>query len=182
LGDDFLGDEFAASDDEEGGPGAEMFGDDDEEEEEEEEEEDIFASNSEESDDDDDMEAKSRKLDAAKKAEAEEAEAELQTNIMLENDKYVLPGDDHEALHSTDLQVVLARIQEIVRVLNNFREMREGNRYSSYADVCELCITPGGSKKLTHISVELLNGTDRVTTTSPSCSRISACTTDTTST
>lgn len=155
MGDDFLGDEFAASDDEEGGPGAEMFGEDDEEEE---EEEDIFASNSEESDDDDDMEAKSRKLDAAKQAEAEEAEAELQTNIMLENDKYVLPGDDHEALHSTDLQVVLARIQEIVRVLNNFREMREGNRYSKRANAYELNITYRDTKKLTRIFVELLNG------------------------
>ncbi|KAF9309528.1 rRNA (cytosine-C5-)-methyltransferase nop2 [Podila horticola] len=126
LDDDFLGDEFAASDDEEAGPGADLLGSGDEDEEEE-EEEDIFASNSEDSEDDD-METKSRKLDAAKKAEEEEAEAELQTNIMLENDKYVLPGDDHEALHSTDLQVVLARIQEIVRVLNNFRDMREGNR------------------------------------------------------
>lgn len=180
MDDDFLGDEFAASDDEEAGPGADLLGSGDEDEEEE-EEEDIFASNSEDSEDDD-METKSRKLDAAKKAEEEEAEAELQTNIMLENDKYVLPGDDHEALHSTDLQVVLARIQEIVRVLNNFRDMREGNRYSSYADICKLCVTPGGSKKLTHVSVQLLNGTDRVTTTSPSCSRISACTTDTTST
>ncbi|KAG0342701.1 rRNA (cytosine-C5-)-methyltransferase nop2 [Podila humilis] len=127
LNDDFLGDDFAASDeDEENGPGADLLGSGDEDEEEE-DEEDIFASNSEDSDEDD-MEAQSRKLDAAKKAEAEEAEAELQTNIMLENDKYVLPGDDHEALHSTDLQVVLARIQEIVRVLNNFRDMREGNR------------------------------------------------------
>ncbi|KAF9290536.1 rRNA (cytosine-C5-)-methyltransferase nop2 [Mortierella alpina] len=128
LDDDFLGDEFAGSDEE--GKTA-MFGSDDEEGQEgegEEDEEDIFASDSDESDDDDDMEAKSRKLDAAKLAEAEEAEAELQTNIMLENDKYVLPGDDHEILQSTDLQVVQARIQEIVRVLNNFREMREGNR------------------------------------------------------
>ncbi|KAG0197732.1 rRNA (cytosine-C5-)-methyltransferase nop2 [Mortierella sp. GBA30] len=127
LGDDFLGDEFVGSDEE--GKTA-MFGSDDEDEkdgEDEEDEEDIFASDSEDSDDDD-METKSRKLDAAKKAEAEEAEAELQTNIMLENDKYVLPGDDHETLQSTDLQVVQARIQEIVRVLNNFREMREGNR------------------------------------------------------
>ncbi|KAF9122422.1 rRNA (cytosine-C5-)-methyltransferase nop2 [Mortierella sp. 14UC] len=128
LDDDFLGDEFAESDEESKGPGAAMFGSDDEEGEgEEEDEEDIFASDSEDSDDDD-MEAKSRKLDAAAQAEAEEAEAELQTNIMLESDKYVLPGDDHEILQSTDLQVVQARIQEIVRVLNNFREMREGNR------------------------------------------------------
>ncbi|KAG0048816.1 rRNA (cytosine-C5-)-methyltransferase nop2 [Gryganskiella cystojenkinii] len=133
LDDDFLGDDFAGSDDEvSAGPGTAMFEDDDEEDEEEgeeeEDEEDIFASNSEDSDDDDDMEAKSRKLDAAAKREAEEAEAELQTNIMLENDKYVLPGDDNEILQSTDLQVVQARIQEIVRVLNNFRDMREGNR------------------------------------------------------
>jgi ribosomal RNA methyltransferase Nop2 len=130
LDDDFLGDEFAESDEESKGPGAAMFGSDDEEDEgqgEEEDEEDIFASDSEDSDDDD-MEAKSRKLDAAAQAEAEEAEAELQTNIMLESDKYVLPGDDHETLQSTDLQVVQARIQEIVRVLNNFKEMREGNR------------------------------------------------------
>ncbi|KAK5828261.1 Nop16-like protein NOP2 [Linnemannia elongata] len=132
LNDDFLGDEFAESDEESKGPGAAMFGSDDEEEEnqgeEEEDEEDIFASNSEDDSDEDDMEAKSRKLDAAAQAEAEEAEAEMQTNIMLESDKYVLPGEDHEILQSTDLQVVQARIQEIVRVLNNFREMREGNR------------------------------------------------------
>ncbi|KAF9177751.1 rRNA (cytosine-C5-)-methyltransferase nop2 [Haplosporangium sp. Z 767] len=130
LNDDFLGDEFAESDNEDKAPGATMFGSDDDEEDDEgeEDEEDIFASNSEDSDDDDDMEAKSRKLDAAAKLEAEEAEAELQTNIMLESDKYVLPDEDHEILQSTDLQVVQARIQEIVRVLNNFREMREGNR------------------------------------------------------
>ncbi|KAF9130284.1 rRNA (cytosine-C5-)-methyltransferase nop2 [Mortierella sp. GBA39] len=131
LNDDFLGDEFAESDEESKGPGAAMFGSDDEDEEdqgEEEDEEDIFASNSEDDSDEDDMEAKSRKLDAAALAEAEEAEAEMQTNIMLESDKYVLPGDDHEILQSTDLQVVQARIQEIVRVLNNFRDMREGNR------------------------------------------------------
>ncbi|KAG0315099.1 rRNA (cytosine-C5-)-methyltransferase nop2 [Linnemannia gamsii] len=131
LDDDFLGDEFAESDEESKGPGAAMFGSDDEDEREqgeEEDEEDIFASDSEEDSDEDDMEAKSRKLDAAAQAEAEEAEAEMQTNIMLESDKYVLPGEDHEILQSTDLQVVQARIQEIVRVLNNFREMREGNR------------------------------------------------------
>ncbi|KAF9173012.1 rRNA (cytosine-C5-)-methyltransferase nop2 [Mortierella sp. AD011] len=132
LDDDFLGDEFADSGDDVKGSGTAMFDSDDEDgkgddDVEGEAEEDIFASDSEDSDDDD-METKSRKLDAAKKAEAEEAEAELQTNIMLENDKYVLPEDDHEILQSTDLQVVQARIQEIVRVLNNFREMREGNR------------------------------------------------------
>ncbi|KAG0313478.1 rRNA (cytosine-C5-)-methyltransferase nop2 [Dissophora globulifera] len=128
LDDDFLGDEFAESDEEAKGPGAAMFGSDEEGEEvAEEDEEDIFASDSEDSDGDD-METKSRKLDAAKQAEADEAEAELQTNIMLESDKYVLPEDNHEILQSTDLQVVQARIQEIVRVLNNFREMREGSR------------------------------------------------------
>ncbi|KAG0300985.1 rRNA (cytosine-C5-)-methyltransferase nop2 [Dissophora globulifera] len=128
LDDDFLGDEFAGSDEEAKGPGAAMFGSDEEGEEvAEEDEEDIFASDSEDSDGDD-METKSRKLDAAKQAEADEAEAELQTNIMLESDKYVLPEDNHEILQSTDLQVVQARIQEIVRVLNNFREMREGSR------------------------------------------------------
>ncbi|KAF8983157.1 rRNA (cytosine-C5-)-methyltransferase nop2 [Entomortierella lignicola] len=131
LDDDFLGDEFADSGEEVEGSGAAMFDSDDDDQDgedgEKEDEEDIFASDSEDSDDDD-METKSRKLDAAKQAEAEEAEAELQTNIMLENDKYVLPQDDHEILQSTDLQVVQARIQEIVRVLNNFREMREGNR------------------------------------------------------
>ncbi|KAF8927500.1 putative ribosomal RNA methyltransferase nop2 [Dissophora ornata] len=129
LDDDFLGDEFAESDEESKGVGTAMFGSDEEnEEDDEEDEEDIFASDDEDSEDDDDLETKSRKLDAAKKAEADEAEAELQTNIMLENDKYVLPADDHDILQSTDLQVVQARIQEIVRVLNNFREMREGNR------------------------------------------------------
>ncbi|KAF9105856.1 rRNA (cytosine-C5-)-methyltransferase nop2 [Mortierella sp. AM989] len=130
LDDDFLGDEFAGSGDDTKGSGAAMFDSDDEDDEggNDDDEEDIFASDSEDSDDDDDMEAKSRKLDAAKQVEAEEAEAELQTNIMLENDKYVLPEDDNEILQSTDLQVVQARIQEIVRVLNNFREMREGNR------------------------------------------------------
>lgn len=148
MNDDFLGDEFAESDEESKGPGAAMFGSDDEEEEnqgeEEEDEEDIFASHSED-DSEDDMEAKSRKLDAAAQAEAEEAEAEMQTNIMLESDKYVLPGEDHEILQSTDLQVVQARIQEIVRVLNNFREMREGNRYThclcSYSEAIAIDIT-----------------------------------------
>ncbi|KAG0226471.1 NOL1/NOP2/sun family-domain-containing protein [Mortierella sp. GBAus27b] len=122
LDDDFLGDEFAET-----GEGADMFDSDEEDEGQDDDEEDIFASNSEDSDDDD-MEAKSKKLDAAKKAEAEEAEEELRTNILLEDDKYVLPEGDHEELQSTDLQIVQARIQEIARVLNNFKEMRQGNK------------------------------------------------------
>ncbi|KAF9956498.1 rRNA (cytosine-C5-)-methyltransferase nop2 [Modicella reniformis] len=127
LDDDFLGDEFAGSDTH----ATSMFdsdnGDGKEESEGEDDEEDIFASDSEDSDEDD-LEAKSRKLDAAKKAEAEAAEEELRTNIVHDDDKYVLPEDDHETLQSTDLQVVQARIQEIVRVLNSFREMRQENR------------------------------------------------------
>ncbi|KAG0078905.1 rRNA (cytosine-C5-)-methyltransferase nop2 [Linnemannia elongata] len=163
LNDDFLGDEFAESDEESKGPGAAMFGSDDEEEEnqgeEEEDEEDIFASNSEDDSDEDDMEAKSRKLDAAAQAEAEEAEAEMQTNIMLESDKYVLPGEDHEILQSTDLQVVQARIQEIVRVLNNFRDMREGNRsrndYISQL-LKDLCLYYGYNEYLMDLNVSAI--------------------------
>ncbi|KAF9977589.1 rRNA (cytosine-C5-)-methyltransferase nop2 [Actinomortierella ambigua] len=143
LDDDFLGDEFA---DEERGQGADLLGSDDEEEGEGEDEEDIWAS----SDDEDDIETKARKLDAQAKREAEEAEAELQTNIQMEDDKYVLPTDA-EALDSTDLQVVQTRIQEIVRVLNNFREMREGNRSrQDYIDqlLKDLCLYYGYNEYL----------------------------------
>ncbi|KAF9167674.1 rRNA (cytosine-C5-)-methyltransferase nop2 [Actinomortierella ambigua] len=145
LDDDFLGDEFG---DEEGGQGADLLGSDDEEEGEGEgeDEEDIWAS----SDDEDDMETKSRKLDAQAKREAEEAEAELTTNIQMEDDKYVLPTEA-EALDSTDLQVVQTRIQEIVRVLNNFREMREGNRSrQDYIDqlLKDLCLYYGYNEYL----------------------------------
>ncbi|KAG0231082.1 rRNA (cytosine-C5-)-methyltransferase nop2 [Actinomortierella wolfii] len=139
LDDDFLGDEFADK------KGADLLGSDDEEGAEE-DEEDIFAS----SDDEDDIETKSRKLDAQAKREAEEAEAELKTNIQMEDDKFVLPTEAEE-LDSTDLQVVQTRIQEIVRVLNNFRELREGNRSrQDYIDqlLKDLCLYYGYNEYL----------------------------------
>ncbi|KAI7863331.1 NOL1/NOP2/sun family-domain-containing protein [Spinellus fusiger] len=74
-------------------------------------------------------ERKSRKIEARKAREAAMAEAELldstmQTNIEGEVERYALP-EEEEAEETIDVSAVNQRIQEIVNVLNNFKELRD---------------------------------------------------------
>ncbi|KAI9354626.1 NOL1/NOP2/sun family-domain-containing protein [Zopfochytrium polystomum] len=94
------------------------------------------------SDDEDDdeeeleLEKESRKVDKEREELGRLADAELQTNIE-EREKFVLPsGQELEVgRQSEDLLIVQGRIQEIVRVLNNFNELKEeGRSRSEYTD------------------------------------------------
>ncbi|KAJ3402314.1 rRNA (cytosine-C5-)-methyltransferase nop2, partial [Chytridiales sp. JEL 0842] len=61
------------------------------------------------------------------------AEEELKTNIE-QREKFVLPSGqevEYNPQNSEDLQIVQTRIQEIVRVLENFKELREEGRSRS---------------------------------------------------
>ena len=73
------------------------------------------------------IEKKARKEDARRKREAEDAAAEQVLNIEDE-DVYELSGDEDDPDAPPDLQHVQARIQEVVRVLQDFKSRREPGR------------------------------------------------------
>ena len=127
-----------------------LFSDSDEDDEEDEDDE--FAELGDDSDEDDDgpleqdfsgdesgsesesdeetllpIEKKARKEDARRKREAEDAAAEQVLNIEDE-DVYELSGDEDDPDAPPDLQHVQARIQEVVRVLQDFKSRREPGR------------------------------------------------------
>ncbi|KAL1915980.1 uncharacterized protein VTP21DRAFT_6368 [Calcarisporiella thermophila] len=140
-------DEFVGSDEETEDKDSKFLFNDDEDEEEDMDalptkddyEDDFVADDSEDSDDSEmgDLEAKSRKLDARKERDAALADEELKTNI-VEVDKHILPSGqeiERDRAMAPDLQIIHTRIQEIVRVLNNFNELREpGRSRTDYVD------------------------------------------------
>lgn len=123
-------DEFVDSDEE--GRERPMFSDDDDED----ELENLNAEN---------MEAFSKKLDEEDELEAEEAELELVQGAPQPRAK-ILPTEEEEAdiaKHPVDITMVRTRMLEIVKVLENFKELgEEGKSRSEYIsrllkDICE---------------------------------------------
>ncbi|KAH6757357.1 hypothetical protein C2S51_038865 [Perilla frutescens var. frutescens] len=86
-----------------------------------------------------DIEKKARAIDEEKEREEEDAEAELQLNIKNEaDDEFSLPTEqelEEEAQGPPDLSNLQRRIKEIVRVLSNFKSLRqEGATRKDYVD------------------------------------------------
>ncbi|KAJ3206947.1 rRNA (cytosine-C5-)-methyltransferase nop2 [Dinochytrium kinnereticum] len=88
--------------------------------------------------DDDDENLNDFEREGLEEDEAEEelqrlGEDELKTNIS-QRETFILPSGqeiEQDPNQSEDLQIVHTRIQEIVRVLNNFKELREADRSRS---------------------------------------------------
>ena len=88
----------------------------------------------EESDEEDEeeleVERQARALDEQAVADKEAGEEELKTNIEA-REKFVLPSGqqlEQDSIVTEDVSLVQTRMAECVRVLNNFKELREEGR------------------------------------------------------
>ncbi|XP_022936085.1 probable 28S rRNA (cytosine(4447)-C(5))-methyltransferase isoform X1 [Cucurbita moschata] len=138
-GDDPLADDFLqGSDDEENGSGSDSG-----------------------SDSDEDIENKSRIIDEERAREEKDAADEMQLNIREESDEFRLPTKEEleeEALGPPDLSNLQRRIREIVRVLTNFKALRqEGATRKDYVEQLkkDLCSYYGYNEFLIGVLVEM---------------------------
>ncbi|XP_023536416.1 probable 28S rRNA (cytosine(4447)-C(5))-methyltransferase isoform X1 [Cucurbita pepo subsp. pepo] len=138
-GDDPLADDFLqGSDDEENGSGSDSG-----------------------SDSDEDIENKSRIIDEERAREEKDAADEMQLNIKEESDEFRLPTKEEleeEALGPPDLSNLQRRIREIVRVLTNFKALRqEGATRKDYVEQLkkDLCSYYGYNEFLIGVLVEM---------------------------
>ncbi|KAJ3315777.1 rRNA (cytosine-C5-)-methyltransferase nop2 [Blyttiomyces sp. JEL0837] len=86
-----------------------------------------------ENDDEMEIEREARELDAENEELERLGEEELQTNIE-QREKFILPSGqevEYDTRQNEDLALVQTRIQEIVRVLGNFAELKEADRSRS---------------------------------------------------
>ncbi|XP_022936087.1 probable 28S rRNA (cytosine(4447)-C(5))-methyltransferase isoform X2 [Cucurbita moschata] len=113
------------------------------------------------SDSDEDIENKSRIIDEERAREEKDAADEMQLNIREESDEFRLPTKEEleeEALGPPDLSNLQRRIREIVRVLTNFKALRqEGATRKDYVEQLkkDLCSYYGYNEFLIGVLVEM---------------------------